>query len=568
MTSPEALEQLAERMEALTQNVAHLEQRVTCLEQKSHAPAKEEPVPTVAPAQAVHLDTGLTGNTLSTAGIALLGIAGAYLLRALSGSALLPRPLGASLDAVYAAGWTYLAARNQMKNRTGAMLYALASVLMLGPMLWEMCIRFQAMPAVAAAVLLPGYTAAAAVFARNDQRAGWFSICWTGSAVIGLALAIGVRAMLPFAGILLAMAAWAEVSRLRRRPLAIAPIVVLAADACAWALLLIYRIPAEARPEYPQMPVALILAVPLLLLGMHGASVGVLACRRGERIAIFDMFQVSLALVLTGCGCIWLLPQSGRGACVMLCVALAAGCYAAAFARPHIDARNFGMFAVWAPALVVCAVILVLDPPQASAAFAVLAVAAAAAARPLRSRALAWHSVLYVALAEGASGLFAYTLHAIAGQAVVPLAPLMVPAAIAAVMAYGASEELADEAVGMQGLHLVGALLAAWPLDALLTYGLVRGAGQFLTPSAFHVALVRTIALCGLAVVLTLAGSRLRRVALVRAAYTLTAFAAAKLFFEDLRHGRLEFAAGSIFLVAVALIAIPRLAGRKRAGYE
>jgi hypothetical protein len=564
MTSPEALEQFAERMEALTQSVTHLEHRVTCLEQQRHKPAKEESAPQVLVDQAALVGTGFTGNTLSTAGIALLGIAGAYLLRALSGSALLPRPLGASLDAVYSAGWAYLAARNQIKHRTGAMLYALASVLMLGPMLWEMCIQSQAMPATAAAVLLAGYIAAAAVFARGDRRAGWFSICWTGAAVIALALAIGVRAMLPFATILLAMAAWAEVSRLRRRPLAIAPVVVLAADACAWALLLIYRMPAEARPEYPQVPIAILLAVPLLLLAMHAASVALLACARGERISIFDMFQVSLALVLAGCGCIWLLPQSGRGACAALCAALAAGCYSAAFARPRIDTRNFVMFAAWVPALLVCAVFLVLDPPQASAAFALLAITAAAAARALRSHALAWHSLLYVALAEGASGLFAYTLHAIAGPAVAPLAPLMLLAAIAAAAAYAAARESAEEAVGSQALHLIAALLAAWPLNALLTHGLVQAASQFLTPSAFQLALVRTIALCGLAVALTLAGSRLRRVALVRAAYTLTAFAAAKLFFEDLRHGRLEFAAASIFLVAIALIAIPRLAAAKK----
>jgi len=565
MTSPESLEQLAERMEALTQSVAHLEQRVTSLEQQGHEPATTQQSPTALPDQHLLLDGALTGNTLSTAGIALLGIAGAYLLRALSGSALLPRPLGASLDAVYAAGWAYLAARNQIKHRTGAMLYALASVLMLGPMLWEMCIRSQAMPATAAAALLAGYTAAAAVFARGDRRAGWFSICWTGAAVIALALAIGVRAMLPFAAILLAMAAWAEVSRLRRRPLAIAPVVVLAADACAWALLLIYRMPAEARPEYPQVPIAILLAVPLLLLAMDAASVAELACRRGERIAIFDMFQVSLALVLAGCGCIWLLPQSGRGACAALCAALAAGCYSAAFARPRIDPRNFVMFAAWAPALLLCAVFLVLDPPQASAGFAAIAITAAAAARALRSYALAWHCLLYVALAEGASGLFGYLLHAIVGPAVAPLVPLMLPAAVAAVVAYAAARESANERAGMQALHLAGALLAAWPFDALLTHGLVQATSQFIIPSAFHVALARTIALCGLAVVLTLAGTRLRRPALVRAAYTLTAFAAAKLFFEDLRHGRLEFAAGSIFVVAVALIAIPRLASKKRA---
>jgi hypothetical protein len=557
MTSPEALEQLADRMDAL-------ESRVTRLEQQGREPAKEHPAQPAFAEQSVHPDSVLAGNTLSTAGIALLGIAGAYLLRALSGSALLPRPVGASLDALYAAGWVYLAARNRVKNRTGAMLYALASVLMIGPMLWEMCIRFQAMPAGAAAALLAGYTAAAAVFARGDQRAGWFSITWAGSAAIALALAIGVRAMLPFAVILLAMTAWGEVSRLLRRPLPMAPVVVLAADACAWALLLIYRLSAEARPEYPQLPTALVLAVPLVLLCMHTASVAVLACARGQRIAAFDMLQVSLALVLAACGCIWLLPGSGRAACAGLCIVVAAGCYAAAFAQRNIDARNFVVFAALAPALLVCAVFLMLDLAQSSMVFAVLALAAIIAGRALRSAALAWNGALYVALAEGMSGLFAYTLHAVAGPAVGPLAPAMLLAALAAMLVYGAAKEAAEETAGMQALHLLGALLAAWPLDALLTHGLVRAAGQFVTPSAFHVALARTIALCGLAVVLALAGSRLRRVALVRAAYTLTAFAAAKLFLEDLRHGRLEYAAGSIFLVAVALIAIPRLAAAKK----
>ena len=140
----------------------------------------------------------------------------------------------------------------------------------------------------------------------------------------------------------------------------------------------------------------------------------------------------------------------------------------------------------------------------------------------------------------------------------------MLLAAIAAVVVYSAARESAEEAAGLQALHLIAALFAAWPLDALLTHGLVRATAQFVTLSAFHIALVRTVALCGLAVLLAFAGSRLQRAALVRAAYTLTAFAAAKLFFEDLRHGRLDFAAGSIFLVALALITIPRFASVKK----
>jgi predicted tellurium resistance membrane protein TerC len=46
---------------------------------------------------------------------------------------------------------------------------------------------------------------------------------------------------------------------------------------------------------------------------------------------------------------------------------------------------------------------------------------------------------------------------------------------------------------------------------------------------------------------------------MTRMAYVALAFVAAKLLFEDLRHGHMEFTAGSIFLFAITLIAVPRL---------
>ena len=46
---------------------------------------------------------------------------------------------------------------------------------------------------------------------------------------------------------------------------------------------------------------------------------------------------------------------------------------------------------------------------------------------------------------------------------------------------------------------------------------------------------------------------------MTRLAYVALAFIAAKLLFEDLRHGHMVFIAGSICLFAVTLIAVPRL---------
>ena len=84
-----------------------------------------------------------------------------------------------------------------------------------------------------------------------------------------------------------------------------------------------------------------------------------------------------------------------------------------------------------------------------------------------------------------------------------------------------------------------------------------------MTPGAPYVAFIRTLILCALALALAFCGSRWRRVELTRIAYATLGLVAAKLLFEDLRLGHLEFIAAAFFLFAITLIAVPRLAHRK-----
>ena len=86
----------------------------------------------------------------------------------------------------------------------------------------------------------------------------------------------------------------------------------------------------------------------------------------------------------------------------------------------------------------------------------------------------------------------------------------------------------------------------------------------FITPDVFHVAFIRTLTVCSVALALAFGGARWQRLEMTRIAYAALAFMAAKLIFEDLRHGRMEFIAGSFFLFAVTLITVPRLAKRGR----
>jgi hypothetical protein len=74
-----------------------------------------------------------------------------------------------------------------------------------------------------------------------------------------------------------------------------------------------------------------------------------------------------------------------------------------------------------------------------------------------------------------------------------------------------------------------------------------------------HIAFIRTLTLCAVSGAFAFGGAHWGRLEMKRVAYTILAFVAAKLLFEDLRHGRMEFIAGSIFLFALTLIAVPRL---------
>jgi hypothetical protein len=129
-----------------------------------------------------------------------------------------------------------------------------------------------------------------------------------------------------------------------------------------------------------------------------------------------------------------------------------------------------------------------------------------------------------------------------------------------AIVCYAAVKHVPGETWKEQIIHLAPAALAVCALAALLVQGLLWLAALRMPPEAHHVAFIRTLTTCALALALAFAGSRRRRVELARIAYATLVFVAAKLLFEDLRHGHLEFIAASIFLFAITLIAVPRMA--------
>jgi hypothetical protein len=111
-----------------------------------------------------------------------------------------------------------------------------------------------------------------------------------------------------------------------------------------------------------------------------------------------------------------------------------------------------------------------------------------------------------------------------------------------------------------QSLHLLPAALSVCALAAMLVQGLLALASLRMIPETHHIAFLRTFTLCVVTLGLAFAGARWQRPQLTRLAYAGLALLSVKLVVEDLRHGHLTFIAGAIFLFALTLIAVPRLA--------
>jgi hypothetical protein len=557
MTPPEVIDQLADRIDDLERRVSQLEQRPLTAP-AAVVQAKETPRSVEIAAE----ESWQFGPALTAIGVALLGIAGAYVLRALAGAAVLPRLILGIVGAVYGIGWAVAATWNSKRFVGG--LYAATSVLILAPMLWEMCLRFQAMSPLLAAAILCVYLVTVLIIARRAYDAPAFSLLLAGSAATALALSIGTRSMIPFIAILVAMALFAEIQRIGSRALGVAPFVSLTTDAAVWALLFIYRAPAVARPEYPALGPLAVLAAPLLLFLIQAAAIAVHTCIRRQRITIFDAIQVMVAFALFAVGVLWIAPSLATSAIGSLALVLCVACYWIAFDPFHrsTEPRNFRLFATWAALLLAWGLYLLEPPSWVSVTLSLVAVAATLAASSLHSFALEGHAVVYLVLAALACGLPAYAWHAMIADAPAhPAWPLALLSAMA-IAAYAVCREQQAEDSAHQAIHFAFALLAAFAVCALLTHGLLAITGLALHPEIFHIALLRTVALCALAVALAIGGVRLHRVTMTRVAYVLLVFVVLKLVFEDLRHGHLGFLAASIGLVAVTLIAVPRVTAR------
>ena len=554
---PEVLTRLTTRLEAL-------ESRVALLEHPSDAPALPAPALLELPLTSLYSSSlAQSGATFAVLGRAMLGMAGAYLLRAVAESGSFPKLAAVALAIAYALAWLIWAARVPIGEWFAATIYSGMSALILAPMLWELTLRFKVLSPTVAAALLAGFicTAHALAWKRNLSSIVWVADLAT--AIAAIALLIATRDIEAFLAVLLLMAFLTEAVACRNRWLSVRPIVAFAVDLAAWTLIYIYSYPDRDLAGYANLSAAALLAPPIALFLIYASGIAVRTLLLRREIALYEAGQAIVAFLLAAYAVLHFAPAPGEPLFGTFCLALSVALYAAIFVFQGIyGPRNIRVYATWSLALFLMGSFVCLPAAWLATSLGIAAILATSGSVHLSRLSLAFHGLIYLCAAAFVSGLLQYAAHALAGAFPQPPESIAWAIAAATILCSAVGGQIENTGWKSRFFHTLSAALAVGSAATVLVLALVWLTATVITPGAAHVAVLRTLTACAFALALAWLGPRWRRIELVWLAYTTLAAVSAKLLFEDLRQGHPGFIAASIFLYAVTLILVPQLARR------
>jgi hypothetical protein len=387
--------------DALVSEVRDLQQRVVRLETELgvSAPRRTDDrfvssVPSASPSPPVS-----PSLLLPAVGRALLGLAGAYLLRALTESAAFPDVAGVILGLLYAMSWLVWAARTPIDQRLPAALHALTAALVLAPLIYEATSRFHVIPSWTAGLIL-------FAFAIVGLSVSWrkeLLIVATFATVAALgtagALILATNDVVPFTFVFLAVAATVEVSACLNHWLSERWLTAAAADLAV--LLITWLVTNEhgVPPSYVPISYSAMLAAQVSLLLIYLTSTIVRTLLRGYTMTWFETAQCAAAFVI----CV----GSGRSPALgILCLGCSAACYLVAFEvlDDGRHSRNFYTYSTFGILLVIAGSRILLSGLIASIVWSTLAIAAMWAGARFGRLTLQVHGFLYLLLGLAGSG--------------------------------------------------------------------------------------------------------------------------------------------------------------------
>ena len=578
MPQPE-WESLAREVGELARRVTSLEERLRFAEARGAGPEalrEAGPSPEESAGLASTHPLQQAAGVLPLLGRALLGVAGAYLLRAITEAGVVPNRVGIAAGIVYAGGWLLWAARVPAQQALAAAVYSLTGAVVLVPLLWEATVRLHAIgaPAAGTTLFLFAVFGMAVSWRKNLQVVS--TVATVAAVGAGCALLIGTHDVLPLTLLLLAIAAAVEASACLDHWLNERWLTALAADLSV--LLATWLVTNDrGMPEtYAAIPHLWLFGAQVALLAIYLASTIVRTLLRGFNFTAFETAQVGFAFLIGVGGGLSLSRLDARLAVSMatLAVVCAAACYLVSFsrlARRAGPARNFYTYSTFGILLALSGSRILLPGIAAAGLWSVLAIAGVWAGGRFGRLTLQVHGGIYLLLALVESGVPQQALSFLLGSAAWPgdRAGALVAGALAAALTYTVAVHYRQTGAAPRGAETLRLLLAATFL--LLISGALAGGLTGLCRAIAgadageaYCATLRTGVIVIAAVALAWLGRRWDRRELTRLVYPAMALGGYRLLALDLHQDRKAALFLSLLIYGATLTALPKL--RRTAG--
>jgi hypothetical protein len=554
--------------------VADLELRLAAVERRLSKLEGQVPGPSVADEVDFEptLGKGSLSNASTLVGRVLLIFGGAYLLRAITENAVVPTALGISMGATYALFWLFMAHRrgSEKSQRTGALFYGGASILLALPLLVEATDRFALLSGLQGIVALAVFCALSLWVAllRDLRLLAWLITAGgIGTAFVVLRLsqsAVPAAVFLVFlgAGIL-----WSCYWRQWRGPQWLG---ALGANAGVLALAML-----STSEQWTVAPRSVFLSGSLLLL-VYLSSFALHSHRRGRNLGVFEAIQALLAvgIVFLAASLAARAGQVMMSQVGMLTLLLSATLYALAF-TPQTRAargRNFFFYSTLGLVLLVIGSALVLSPAIAAAAWSLLALAMAWFSGRYGRVALSLQCTFLLLAAGISSGILETGLQALAGDALLswpPLVPWHLVIALTTVAClFIPVAQHSDRWGVLAGVpQLIVLALSVWEVGGLMVvyFAPVLASAGTAEANLAVLAALRTAVLSISSVTLALSSRYARWPEARWLVYPVLILVGIKLFLEDFPNGQPVTLFVALALVGSALIFVAKLLGRDSA---
>jgi hypothetical protein len=342
--------------------------------------AEVETLPAAEPAATAPADT-----PAPLLGWALLGLSGAYLLRALTESGAVSLLAGTAAGVLYAAWWLSLAARRAWEKPLASTIHSATAALIVAPLLWEVTVRFHLLGAWGATAILVAFVMFGLAIAWRKSIAGMAWIVTLTALITLFAIFRETQDARAWAAGVFLIAAAVEFSACRDHWLGLRWATAVNADFIVLALTAIVSRSNATEQSMALLSPWIVFAVQIAFPAIYLASTLDRTIYRKLPITGFEIWQAAAALLISGGGALYLAGATtlSRTAVGIFCLVFSVACYLIAFTLlSHEDQRrrNFHTYSAFALALMLSSCTLLL--PAAAAPFVFAALSGVAVCAP------------------------------------------------------------------------------------------------------------------------------------------------------------------------------------------